>query len=124
MSAGSTIEDYGQDRYTYVAGDRQRYQTGRTRTILPSDHETNEAFQERMHLMALQLTEMAGIASVSVTFDRSEGAITRCTVTIMEAPRPAPIEPDKRPAGGRFSPRGGRGGRPDKMEIGRASGRE
>src|SRR5262245_39903020 len=111
MSAIGTIEDYGQDRYTYVAGDRQRYQTGRTRTILPGQHETNEAFQERMHLMALQLTEMAGIASVTVVFDRSEGAITRCTVSIVEAPRPAPIQPDKRPAGGRFGERGGRGGR-------------
>lgn len=106
----SSIEDFGSDRYTYLAGDDTRYQTGRVRTVLPGT-ETNAEFQERMHLMARQLFGMGGVASVSMDFDRIDGSIVKATVTIVEAPRPAPIAPDSRPAGGRFGGRGGRGGR-------------
>lgn len=106
----SNIEDFGSDRFTYLAGDDTRYQTGRVRTVLPHPAETNAGFQERMHLMARQLFGMGGVASVSMDFDRIDGSIVKATVTIVEAPRPAPIAPDTRPAGGRWTARGGRGG--------------
>jgi len=105
------IEDFGSNGFTYVRGDETRYQTKRVRTILPMEIETNEAFERRMHGLALQLLNRPEIHSVSTDIDMLDGANVKCTVTIVEAPRPAPIAPDPRPAGGRFSPRGSRGGR-------------
>ena len=103
------IEDFGSDGYTYVRGDAQRYQTRRVRTIRPAERETNEQFEQRMDTMALAILAMAGVDAVELHMDVSSGAITRCTVTITEAPRPAPIARDARPAGGRFGSRGARG---------------
>lgn len=103
-------DDFGSDGYTYVRGDMTRYQTRRVRTILPCDRETNAAFEERMHGLALQLLARPEIFSVSTDIDKLDGSDVKCTVVVVEAPRPAPIAPDPRPAGGRFSPRGGRGG--------------
>ena len=105
------IEDYGSDGYVYVRGDLQRYQTKRVRTILPMEGESNAAFELRMHGLALQLLARAEIYSVSTDIDRMNGSHVKCTITIVEAPRAAPIAPDHRPAGGRWSGRGVRGGR-------------
>lgn len=107
----STIEDFGSDGYTYVRGDVQRYQTRRVRTIMPTDSETNELFEQRMHGLALQLLSRPEIFSVSSDIDKVNGSNVKCTMIVVEAPRVAPIAPDTRPAGGRFSARGGRGGR-------------
>ena len=106
-----SIEDFGSNGFTYVRGDETRYQTQRVRTILPMEIETNEAFERRMHGLALQLLSRPEIHSVSTYIDMVDGANVKCTVTIVEAPRPAPFTPDTRPAGGRFSDRGRRGGR-------------
>ena len=105
------IEDFGSNGYVYVRGDLQRYQTKRVRTILPMDGETNAAFELRMHGLALQLLSRPEIHSVSTDIDMLNGANVKCTITMVESPRPAPIAPDHRPAGGRWSARGGRGGR-------------
>jgi hypothetical protein len=107
----TSIEDFGSDGYTYVRGDPQRYQTRRVRTILPADSETNATFEARMHGLALQLLTRPEIFSVSTDIDKVNGSNVRCTVVMVEAPRPAPIAADARPAGGRFSSRGSRGGR-------------
>jgi len=108
----SSIEDFGSDRYTYLRGDDSRYQTGQVITLTPGDAETNEAFERRMDEMCRQLLGMQGIASVTVDLDRSRGAIVQAVVSVVEAPTPAPIQADRRPAGGRFNgPRGARGGR-------------
>jgi len=98
----SSIEDYGSDRYIYVPGEDDRHQTGRVRTIRPHPAETNEGFETRMDLMARQLGGMAGIASVTMELERVNGALVLATVSVVESPRPAPIQPDRRPAGGRF----------------------
>jgi hypothetical protein len=108
----SNIEDFGAERYTYVQGETSRFQTGLLRTVLPHPAETNEAFETRMDLMCRQLLGMYGVASVSIEFERSDGALVKATVSVVEAPRVAPIRPDRRLAGGRFcGPRGSRGGR-------------
>lgn len=104
------IEDFGSDGYTYVRGDAQRYQTRRVRTIRPAERETNEQFEQRMHGLALQLLARSEIFSVTTDIDKIDGSDVQCTVVIVEAPRPAPIAPDSRLAGGRFGSRGGRGG--------------
>jgi hypothetical protein len=105
----SNIEDYGSDRYTYVHGADGRMQTGRVRTVLPGDRETNEGFETRMDQLARQLLAMVGIASVSLELERANGAFVKATVTVVENPREAPILPDRRPAGGRYG--GARGSR-------------
>jgi hypothetical protein len=64
-----------------------------------------------MHGLALQLLTRPEIHSVSTDIEMLNGANVKCTVTIVEAPRAAPIAMDSRPAGGRFSQRGSRGGR-------------
>lgn len=107
--ADSSVEDFGSNGYVYVRGDLQRYQTKRVRTVLPTPTESNAQFELRMHGLALQLLNRPEIHSVSTDLDMVNGAISRCTITIVEAPRPAPIAPDHRPAGGRWSARGGRG---------------
>lgn len=111
MERPKSIEDFGGNGFTYVRGDTTRYQTQRIRTILPMEIETNEQFEQRMHGLALQLLARPEIHSVSTYIDMVDGSNVKCTVTIVEAPRPAPIAPDHRPAGGRFSQRGARGGR-------------
>lgn len=107
--ASPSVEDFGSNGYVYVRGDLQRYQTKRVRTVLPKDDESNAQFELRMHGLALQLLNRPEIYSVSTDLDMVNGAIARCTITIVEAPRPAPIAPDHRPAGGRWSARGARG---------------
>ena len=109
QSLHASIDDYGQNQYAYRRGDERRFQVGLTRTILPHAAETNEQFERRMDIMARGILAMAGVDAVELHMDVSSGAITRCTVTITEAPRPAPIARDARPAGGRFGGRGVRG---------------
>lgn len=109
-AGAANIEDFGSNGYVYVRGDLQRYQTKRVRTILPTPAESNAAFELRMHGLALQLLTRPEIHSVAMDIEMMNGADVKCTVTIVEAPRPAPIAPDERPAGGRFSARGQRGG--------------
>jgi len=110
MNSSANIEDFGSDGYTYIRGDLQRYQTKRVRTIMPSEPENNGMFETRMHGLALQLLLRPEIASVSTEIDKVNGSDVKCTVTIIESPRVAPIAPDARPAGaGRFGPRGVRG---------------
>ncbi len=105
----TTIEDFGSDGYTYVRGDDTRYQTKRVRTVRPTDAESNALFEQRMHGLALQLLRRPEIFSVSTDVDKVDGSDVLCTITIVEAPRPAPIAPDTRPAGGRLVTRGRRG---------------
>ncbi|MBK9709725.1 MAG: hypothetical protein IPO81_00065 [Kouleothrix sp.] len=105
----SGIDDYGQNQYAYRRGDPRRYQVGLTRTVLPHAAESNEQFERRMDTMAQQILGLPGVDAVALHMDVASGAITRCTVTITEAPRHAPIVPDARPAGGRFGGRGVRG---------------
>jgi hypothetical protein len=115
----SNIEDFGAERYTYVRGESTRFQTGLVRTVLPCDSETNERFETRMDLMCRQLLGMYGVASVSIEFERSEGALVKATVSVVECPREVPIRPDHRPAGGRRfdGARGARGGRASAQVI-------
>ena len=63
MITVASIEDFGSNAYTYVRGDETRYQTRRVRTILPTETESNERFERRMHGLALQLLSRPEIFS-------------------------------------------------------------
>jgi hypothetical protein len=93
--------DYGSESYCYIAGEQLRLRTAMTRTIRPHAAETNAAFEQRMDTMALQLSAMSSVASVSLRFERKADRLTLCEVSIIEFPHPVPIAPDERPAGGR-----------------------
>ncbi len=101
--------EYGDDLYCYIDG--ERYLVGRVRTLYPHAGDSNCAFETRMHRVAQRLYLARVVVSVSMTFKRRGGAYTECLVHMVFPPRPAPIEPDPRPAGGRYGEaRGARGG--------------
>lgn len=102
------LTDFGKDKIFYL--DEVRYRIGLVRTLRPNEGDTNEQFERRMHDLAGKLRKH-GAASVSMNFERRDGALVECVVDVSTAPVEFDIKPDTRPAGGRTQgPRGSRGG--------------
>ena len=102
----SISTDFGRDRYSYMDGQRYRVATGVT--VKPLDHETNELFEQRVHHMASQFTQLPDVGRVDVETDRRDGRLVLCLILLHHAPVLAPIASDDRQAGGRIQARGKR----------------
>ena len=104
------LSEYGSEDYSYSPNQSERLKSTFTRTIRPTDDETNSQFETRMDRMARALVNQHGCLHVNLKLCRADGAIVECIVTVIyDAPKEAPIMLDQRRAGGRVPGRGCRG---------------
>lgn len=102
-------DEYSFDRFVFKNGARLRVSF--TRTILPTQRETNAQFEQRMNELAEALVAMDGVLDVAYAIERRAGHIAQCVMEVQHEPRPVAVLEDNRPAGGHFgASRGGRGG--------------